>query len=317
MGRPKVPSLEMMPHGLFIPNVSALVLDEDRELMWIGGIGDFREESGITSWNMNRDVWTYFQSKYITNLQNDQVTSIALDDDYVWFGTQYGVSRYDPTHDEWKNFNRFSNLADNLIFDVAVDEKYVWVATANGLSCIVKSTIENDSLEVAQIAVDDLHWTEILDIELMENLVWLGTENGVFVYDVNKNVGGYHAEEAGPMDEIVYSISRYKNEVWFGLADGVEIFDVEKREWLGLPQKRFYSGETITCIKADEHVVWAGTNEGVLKYDRERQSWTKYTVEDGLIHDTINAIAVDGDYVWFGTPQGITRFYWNDPIRID
>lgn len=313
----RIEQFELLSYGLFIDNVSAMALDTKDDIMWIGGIGEHNGESGITSWKINSDEWIYFQAKYITGFQSDHVTSIALDDTYIWFGTDFGVARYDKNDDSWRNFDVFSNLADNYVFDVATDDENVWIATDGGLTRILKKSLDSDSLEVMQISSDDLRRVKILDIELMNNLVWLGTELGVYVYDMRKNIGGYHAEAGEPMGEVVYAVSCFENEVWFGLSNGIEIFDVDRKEWLGVPQRRFYSGETITYIKADKEAVWAGTDQGVLKFDRQRKLWRKFTTEDGLIDNVINTILVNNDYVWFGTPKGITRFYWNDPHRID
>ncbi len=313
----RIQQLEMMTYGLFIDYVNALALDPNERTLWIGGIGEYENESGLTFWEIGRDQWSYFQSKYITELHSDQITSIAIDEPCIWFGTPNGVASYNRQRDEWRTIDVFSNLADNMVYDVAVDEKHLWVATAGGLSMIMKSTLESDSLEIYEITPKNLRLVEIYDVELMENLVWAGTEQGLYVYDMNKNIGGYQAETSGPMSEPVYAISRFKQEIWCGLAGGVEIFDTEQKVWLGLPQKRFYSDETILSIKADTEVVWAGTAQGVLKYDRERQVWVKYTMEDGLIDNRVNEIVPDGDYVWFGTPRGLTRFYWNNPHRID
>ncbi|MBN1551560.1 hypothetical protein JW979_08830, partial [bacterium] len=234
-----------------------------------------------------------------------------------WFGTTNGLARYDKNADDWRSFDVFSDLADDYVYDVEVDHQSVWVATAGGLTQIKKASLLADSLDVTQIMPGDLRRVAVLDVELMENLVWMGTEDGVYVYDMIKREGGYHDESGGPMNEVVYSVSRFKNELWFALESGVEVFDIDKKVWFGPPRRRFYTGETVLTIKAGIDVVWAGTDSGVLKFDREREIWIHYTREDGLMSDVINAIVLDGDYVWFGTPRGLTRFYWNAPYRID
>ncbi|MEE4310820.1 MAG: hypothetical protein V2J62_03025 [candidate division KSB1 bacterium] len=312
-----IEQLEILDYGLFIEDVSAIALNEETNELWVGGLGEFEGRSGITLWEIDNRQWSYYESRFITDLYSDQVTSIEVDGDYVWFGTTNGVARYERDTNDWRSYDVFSRLADNYVYDVETDSKNIWIASAGGLTKMVKSSLDTDSLDVEQIMTDDLRRVSVLDIELMENLVWLGTEDGVYVYDTNKNIGGYHDEPGGPMNEIVYAISRYENELWFALENGVEVFDVDRKVWLGPPQRRFYSGETVISIVADEAVVWAGTNRGVLKYDRDRETWIQYTREDGLLSDMVNVILPDGDYVWFGTPRGLTRFYWNAPNRID
>ncbi|MEW6609213.1 MAG: T9SS type A sorting domain-containing protein, partial [bacterium] len=55
---------------------------------------------------------------------------IAVDGKYIWFGTWYGVSRYDKETGSWITFKRQnSELVDNDIHSIAVDEKYIWFGT--------------------------------------------------------------------------------------------------------------------------------------------------------------------------------------------
>ena len=79
----------------------------------------------------------------------------------------------------------------------------------------------------------------------------------------------------------------------------------------------FIEGCRIQPRFKDEQSAWIATDEGILKFDRRRNTWRHFTTEDGLLDNTVQTILLDGDYVWLGTPQGATRFYWNDPYRID
>jgi hypothetical protein len=47
------------------------------------------------------------------------------------------------------------------------------------------------------------------------------------------------------------------------------------------------------------------------------QYWKLFTTEDGLLDNFCYRLLLDGDYIWIATASGITRFYWNNPDRID
>ena len=68
---------------------------------------------------------------------------------------------------------------------------------------------------------------------------------------------------------------------------------------------------------ATERYVWLATGYGLLKLRKEDEKWFTYTRSDGLADDIAYDIALDGNYIWFGTPRGATRFWWNEPSRID
>lgn len=313
----RIQILELMPYGLFIKNVNAMALDSEGNI-WAGGIGAYGDESGITYWNNRTNTWTNYQARFITNLFSDQVTSIALDDSCIWFGTQHGLACFSPEKNDWRTFDVSWGLGDNYVFDVEVDEKNVWVGTADGLSQIIKDSLRTKKFRIQEIARKDLLRKKVYAIEIMQNLLWLGTEYGVYIYDTAEKTGGFEDDPNGPMNDEVRAVGIYEDkEVWFGLEDGVEVFNMESQTWGGVPERRFLSSTFVNYIAVDSSAAWFATDNGVLKFDKTRQRWVHFTTEDGLLSNYVNCILLDGDYVWFGTPEGLTRFYWNAPYRID
>ena len=309
--------LELLPYGLFIKNVNALEMDYEGNF-WIGGIGIYQLESGISFWDTQRDTWTNYQARFDNFLFSDQVTSIAVDDSCVWFGTEYGLACFAPDKNAWRTFDVRSGLADNYVLDVEVDDDNVWIGTLNGLSQIVKDSLRTKNFRIQEIARRDLLGKKVFDIEIMQNLLWIGTDFGVYIYDSAEKTGGFEDDPDGPMNDEVRAIGIFDDkEVWFGLDDGVEVFYMESKTWGGVPERRFLSSTYVNYIVVDEFSAWVATDEGVLKFDKERKRWVHFTTEDGLLSNYVNCIALDGDYVWFGTPEGLTRFYWNAPYRID
>lgn len=313
----RIDQLEMMNPGPWIQDVKALALDRQNDVMWIGGIESFIGETGMTAWNRSENKWIHYQAKYISELINDKVNRIAIDGDFVWFSTEFGLARYDTHKDSWKTFDVFSHLTDEFIFDVAVDDSNVWVGTRNGVTRISKYSLAKDSLLVEHISRSALLDVPVYDLDIMGNLVWMGTEYGVYVYDKRKKIGGFQAAAGGPTSEPVQAVCVYGNQAWFGTSHGVEVYDVNKKKWLGVPFRLIEAVDNVNFITADDDAVWVGTERGVYKFDRRGERWVHFTVEDGLLHNRVTSIVLDGDYVWFGGPEGLTRFYWNAPYRTD
>lgn len=313
----RIQILELLPYGLFIKNVNALKMDSEGNI-WAGGIGIYNEESGITFWNRRSNRWSNFQARYNNRLYSDQVTSIAIDDSCIWFGTQHGVACFTPKSNDWRSFDVSAGLGDNYVFDVEVDEENVWIGTANGLSRIIKDSLNTKKFRIQQLARQDLLWKKVYAIELMQNLVWLGTEYGVYIYDAASDSGGFENDPNGPMNDPVLAIGCFEDkEVWFGLADGIEMFDMKSKTWGGAPQRRFLDATLVNYIAVDSASAWFATNNGALKFDKANKRWVRFTTADGLLSNQVNCVLLEGDYVWFGTPEGMTRFYWNAPYRID
>ncbi len=308
--------LDMLEFGLRNFSVDAMTFSPD--VLWLGGSTISELSQGITAWNREREQWQFFEQKYVTELRSDQVNEITSDGNALWFSTAYGLSYYTNETAEWTTFTHFDGLADNVVHDVAVDDSSIWVATDNGISRIIRANLAHkDSAKIEPLNPDNLALVEVRDLELVENLLWAATSNGVYVYDIHTKVGGFSNEIEGPFSLSINSISRYENEIWFGSDNGIDVFDTDKREWLGVPAGRALQNTVVNKVVAAGEAVWAATNNGVRKYDRDSNSWRKFTIEDGLISNRIYSILLDGDFIWFGADNGVTRFYWNVPSRID
>jgi len=182
----------------------------------------------------------------------------------------------------------------------------------------VKKKLGTKNFRMKEIARRDLLRKKVYDIEIMENLLWLGTEFGAYVFNKTDSTGGFEDDAEGPMNNEVTAIGVFEHEeVWFGMANGVEVFDMIKKEWRSGPDRRFLTSDIVNYIEVDQFAAWIATNNGVLKYDKQRDRWVEFTILDGLLSNIVNCILIDGDYAWFGTPEGLTRFYWNAPYRID
>jgi len=313
----RIKILELLPHGLFLNNVVAFEFDEHGNI-WAGGIGAYNGQSGITFWDYENDQFNYYQARFNNTLYSDQVTSIAIDESFIWFGTEYGLLRFSPSKNEWKTYDSGLGLRDNYIFDIEVDEKNVWIATLLGLCQLDKTKMTQKDYRIQDVVEKDIKNMKVYDIEIMHNLLWIGTEYGLYIYDKSKQTGGFEDEANGPQNDEIFALGIFEDkEVWAGLADGVEVFDLKSESWKGVPEKRFNTSMPINYIVVDEAAAWLATDEGVLKYDKERKRWRTFNVEDGLPSNVVNYIAMDGDYVWFGTPEGLTSFLWNSPYRID
>ena len=311
---------ELLPFGLANRRVDALLFDD--EGLWIGGLNTeltnpFEESiQGITFWAnprtgafSDRD-WRYFEARNNLEISSDEVNEFAIHQNKLYCATEYGVVIYDRRKDRWRRLLPTDGLADERVNDVLAYEGALYAATDLGLNRIVIETIGRDSLAISEVAPDQMRHVRILDLEQQQNLMWIATERGPFIYDMARSTGGYLADNEGPRDEITVSISFSDSVVWIGTDYGVEAFDVVHERWLPAPARQRFVGSQINCIKAGPQAVWVGTQSGVFKYNRELQTWRQYTTEDGLLDNHVYAVALDDDLVWFGTEEGLTVFRW-------
>ena len=313
----RIKILELLPYGLFIKNVTAFEMDKNGNI-WAGGKGSYNGQSGITFWDIDNNQVEYYQARFENNMYSDQVTSIAIDYPYIWFGTEFGLVRFNKEENEWKTYDTGLGLRDNFIYDVEVDNENVWIGTLLGLCRLEKDNMYEKGYRIQNVAPADIKNMKVYDIEIMENLLWIGTEYGVYVYDKTKQTGEFEDEPDGPQNNEVTAVAVLgESEVWFGMSDGIEVYDMQTKSWKGVPERRFFNSTYVNYIVVDDSAAWVATDHGVLKYDKAQNRWRTFDIEDGLASNLVNHIVLDGDYVWFGTSEGLTRFYWNSPYRID
>ena len=102
-------------------------------MIWVGTDG-----GGVSEINPATKNFTNFSSdstnKY--RISNNRVFTIfESHDGMMWFGTMYGLNRYDRNTGKIKIFTKTDGLPGNLINAVEEDNKNrLWIATDKGLS---------------------------------------------------------------------------------------------------------------------------------------------------------------------------------------
>ena len=345
---------ELLNFGLAQRRVDALAFDEHG--LWIGGYNEKlpnadNEIRGVTYWrNPSTDAvgpneWQYYEARYNMDMSSDEINRFEISGGKVYCATEEGVNIYDSKKDRWRRLASKSRILSGRVNDVALYDGFIWAATDFGLYRITtRSSKGKDTVGVAEVLPKQLLNVAIYDLERTENLLWMGTRFGAFVYDMAKDTGGFLSDTQGPHGERTVTVSASDSLVWFGTTYGIEVFDIENKVWLNPPARQQFSGANINLspparpqfsnanstsacqqprsvninyVLAQPEAVWVGTDAGVFKYNRARKDWRQFTCEDGLIDNRVNAIAVQDDWIWFGTPSGLTAFRWNDPHRID
>ena len=302
--------LKMLPFGLMGRNVNALAFDGDQ--LWIGGIAPWDEEAGITRAGRDLQTWDYFEARFLTGMRSDDVTAIAPGSTDVWVGTLYGLCRYEKEGDDWTTLTTFQGLADDWVTDVALDGDVIWAGTSRGLTRYV---LTGDSLSAVQIPL--IGPEKVYDIEVGPEFVWFGTDEGVFALDRAANRWLRFTSPDGTIERPCTAISVFGDEIWFGTTVGLTRHQRSTRQWDWHPFGQQIQAGHVICLQAGPKAVWAGTENGLWKLRRQTGRWRVFTTEDGLLDNTVQAILLDGAYLWLGSPQGLTRFYWDNPLRID
>lgn len=295
-----------------LPGITPIDLKFQNDNLWIGGKDRNTDRPGIALWPKGEIGWRYFESRWISHLPNDNVNDILVEGDSVWFATEYGVSLYDIGKDKWKNFSLKENLSSNLVLDVEELGDYVYAATDQGLSQINRLTGG-----VKSVNKDQFLNLRINQLAVQKDTLWAATDRGIFRFISQLGQWQFVPSKAAIRDFTITAVFNFENEVWFASNDGIMWLDLKTDTWESYPQIAMEILPPYQDIQVNEKSVWVATPSGLLKYDKIDKFWKLFTVEDGLLDNNCHRILLDGDHLWVTTDLGITRFYWDNPNRID
>jgi ligand-binding sensor domain-containing protein len=244
-------------------------------------------------------------------LESTWVNDLAATSRWALAATDYGITQIDLKDGVCRTWTVFDGLWSNSTTSVAVDGDTAWVGTDHG---VCKLFLPKGPIK--RLSPEALHSQTINRITADSQYVWLGGELGLYRLDRATDQGFFLGNEGG-VGGPVYALSSTPEEIWVGRLTGVELVEKKTLKQTGYPAQAHFGGAEVNAILAQEHLVWVGTDRGLWKFDRKRNYWHQYTEVDGLLDNRVYALYPDGDYILIGTQEGLTRFYWDDPDRVD
>jgi ligand-binding sensor domain-containing protein len=291
--------LTMFPHGLWYPEVRALLLDSDRLLA--GGYGVMPGLGGLTEWRLTTGEWNWTLAFDTPGLVSDRITAMAHDSTGLWLATDSGLAHRDR-RGRWTSRSS-AGLPDPRITSLAARGGVLWVGTMNGAAVAAADS---------QTGLALLGGIRVTDVAAGDGAIWWATETGAWVWQGGWPDGRLDRVEhpggrlAGRLD----AVCTRGDTVWWAGSGGITAGRYSAREWLVLPAAGPFLPGEITDLAVDDANFWVATFRGVWRLIRGTGTWHLYTTREGLLDDRVWQVVPDGEVVWFGTAGGLTRFDW-------
>lgn len=264
-------------------------------------------------------AWSTFRREQ--GLLHNYVTAIDEGPDgSIWYGTAYGVSRYDGV--SWTHHTEASGMPGALVTHLMVDgQGRVWAASGDGFPGFRRGWVaylEGDRWVTVTLGGDR---RRLLVGELFElnGSVAIGTRGGGLFVEVADGFKRLTVRDGLNSNDIecTASLPDGSQIVIHGLRGPGAAPDPSRRaadgtwsSWVAGP----LSGVDVISAKADGGGrIWFGTqNDGLWMYDAAagsgagEQAWVNFSTEHGLPSNTIEVL--EGGKVgqiWVGTPMGV------------
>ena len=261
-------------------NVNAIYGDAAGSI-WVGGGG-----SGLVRFDERTGRVRHYRHAPDDpkSLISDDVISIHGDrDGQMWVGTQYGLSRFDPTTDGFTNYRPVGDhpaSLNNWIWTIDQDRSgTLWLGTFGG----------------ALIRFDDKAKT----------FVTYAPDSR----DPHKLNGGgitaIHQDRSGTL--------------WVGAFDGLYRFSPQNGMFIRYTESQGLPSSTIRCIQEDRSGrLWLSTQKGISRFDPRANVFRNYDVSDGLQTNEFSdgCYASPAEELFFGGSDGFNAFFPED-VRDD
>ncbi|MFC1713744.1 hypothetical protein ACFL6S_08750 [Candidatus Poribacteria bacterium] len=298
----------------------------DGDYVWFSNWRSSRN-GAIVKYDRRSDTWQWFgresilkgtESKSMTDIRR-----IIVDDDAVWFSTNYGILRYDKASDTWEHFTTESGLEDNSISDIVCGDNVVWVS--------YWSSVKLTGVDISKYDKKSRKW-ETVPIQYLVNEreyirsmaadgddVWLSVSSSGARKISKDGKQTLYSKKDGLDENFVEWVTVDGDEVWFATdkrreGGSVTRYNKTTGEWKVYSGNDVLSEGDIDRIVATDRYIWViyrWSDGGVTVYDKKMDDWN--TIRPGASHgwrSGIEDIAEDGDYLWLGTDSdGVKRFH--------
>lgn len=238
------------------------------------------------------------------------IYSILKLDEEIWFGGNDGLLIYNQKEDFWRNYGLMLGGTRNWITKMIEFNGQVLIGSPYGLELINiknKQPIDNDLVKRFRNIL-------IHDIAIIENLIFIATETGLFIFD-NENDRLYDGESFGYKSKnFIYpirfseftAITQYEKNLYIGNRGNVIKFNLEGREWFNAVDASIYGGLGITNMVVDKETIFIATVNGVINYDMEK-NFLKDIYNYPFIGE-VNDMYIRDNKIWMGTSQGLISY---------
>lgn len=307
-----VNNLTPLPYGL-VQN-GAYSIYRDDSTLWTGGPTLTSSRTGVTGYNFIANSFSYIETGIHPDLPTVDINCVTGNKRSIILGTEAGLFIVDRANPSMiKRVDRRRGFADDNITSLQmVGEDTLFLGTTSGLLIY---QIAGDSIRY--IAQKQFFNRIIYDLAVTEGYLWIGSDVGAYRYSFESAKLQKFQDPDQVLFNRVFGIQAFGEAIWFVSDNGLVRLDLE--DGTTTPYRVPSSRLDYRAIAVNDKIAAVTSERGVIFIflEKEDLQTRDFSVEDGLASTYVYDLLFDGDYLWIGTDKGLTRFYWNNPNRID
>jgi ligand-binding sensor domain-containing protein len=236
--------------------------------------------------------WTTYTNK------ND-IQEVILKDNMLWCATTGGAVVFDISDDTSTQLTNVDGLGGNNLSSVALDSSgNLWLGAQNGT--LSKHDLEKNHWDVFYNFVSDEKTFFIKEIAADGEILWVGSDVGVSVFDPDKSPHGEITETYKRLGDLnpeteVNRIHLVGDKIWVGTEKGVAFAPKDYRRvnlmdptnWTSFTKESSPGlvDDYVNTITDMEGKILIGTNLGVFEFNSDALSWDSFGLENLKVRD--------------------------------
>ena len=302
-------------------SVSSIAEENDRYIWISAGV--------LYRWDRKKNILKSFESDpyFLDAFGNSNAWSILKSrDGNLWFTTTEGLFVLNPKSGKTRQYKFNKNDPEGIpqkgVANIYEDKKgFLWIVTENYLSKMTsreKGTFKH--YQYLRASAYQLYVRPVI-YEDGDNKIWLGTNNGLLVFDQEKE--SFFTYKNQPDDLHSISSNHIKTMcpdpekpdrfLWIGTAGGLNLFDKNQGKFTHYTEKDGLPNNVVYGILTDNlNNLWLSTNKGISKFNPKERTFRNFDVNDGLQSNEFNTGAYfkskNGE-MFFGGISGLTHFF--------
>ena len=328
---------------IFLEGASVTDIAKESDYLWVVTYGQ-----GVYRYSIKDQKWSNYSTK-TGSIDTDLFYTIAVNKDYVWAGGTEGLYILNKKTQKWSKRKfaqggQYGNWIRALKYDAA--HNVLWIGRFRNVTRL-------DVKRRRYVDIDRTHGKDQKSNDMKtisfdgDSLVWLGSESGVHVLELNKNYNDKSAwryitnKDRGFMNEgetvSISSILFEGNNIWFGTDEftsskdpgfnvgGIYIYD-RKLNWQKISQIDGLADNGIYALGRTGNYIWAGVysfeskdnierGRGLFLINRNTLEVTKVDLDElKVASSSFQSFLFDGKNMWVGSGAGLLKISISNPL---
>ncbi len=288
------------------------IVQDDNQFMWFATFDGLNRFDGYSF-----TIYRHKSNKENSILSNELSTLFIDSENQLWIGSKDGLSHYISNKDNFENFV-FKTSTEQVVQINAISEvnkKKLLIGTDNGVLLFDKLTKKfKKCLLFEDISV------EVLSLIKKKDVIYIGTENGLYVYKISKNSLSHFHEKLSKV-RVQTILPQSESRLWIGTeGEGLFLLNPITCEIIKNYQheennpKSLVSNYVRSLAFDDKYQLWIGTFNALSILCNGDDSFLNYHHNPldnfSISQNSVRSIFVDKQGgIWLGTYYGGLNYY--------